>query len=188
MLTNIKKYCVGSPIQAPIDALLNILREHNVGPDSYGSMVVTTATGETRLTGSEQAMPDINLRYLLAVTLLDGDLSFQAGHDFVRMSDPKVVDICNRIEVRANPSLVTPESPRQGVIELTTKDGQSFRDHVVVVRGAMQSPLTTNEVEQKERQLLSPVLGEAKTDQLIAAIWNLESLDSTRKLGTLLAV
>ncbi|MCH8280771.1 MAG: MmgE/PrpD family protein [Chloroflexi bacterium] len=186
MLTNIKKYCVGSPIQAPVDALLNIMRQHSVGYDQFEKMVAFTSSGESRLTGAEQSMPDINLRYLLAVSLLDGDLSFEAGHDFERMRDETVVDICNRIEVRADPSLVTPESPRQGVIELTTKDGQTFRDHVVVVHGAMENPLTTEELEHKERPLLSMVLGEAKSDRLIAAIWDLESLDSVRDLRPML--
>ena len=187
MQTNIKKYCVGSPIQAPVDALVNIMGRHHVGLNDFERMVAITANGENRLTGAEQAMPDINLRYLLAGTLLDGDLSFQAGHDVARMREPQVVDICSRIEVRADPSLVTPESPRQGVIEFATKDGQTFRDHVVVVRGAMESPLTTEEVEKKERPLLASVLGEARTDQLITDIWHLESLDSVRQLRPLLA-
>lgn len=186
MLTNIKKYCVGSPIQAPVDALLNIMREHNVGYGDLGHMVVYLAGGESRLTGTEQSMPDINLRYLLSVTLLDGDLTFEAGHDFDRMSTPDVVEIGNRIEVRADPSLVTQESPRQGVVEFTTKDGRNFRDHVVVVKGAMENPLTTEEVERKERPLLVPTLGERKADQLIEAIWNLESLGSVRELRPLL--
>jgi len=188
MLTNIKRYCVGSPIQAAVDALLNITREHGVGPDALQSMVAITAHGENRLTGAEQTMPDINMRYLLSVLLLDGDLTFDAGHDAQRMTDPKVVDIMNRIEVRADPSLITPESPRQGVIEFTTKDGREFRNHVVVVRGAMESPLTRDEVEAKERDLLTGVLGQDKTDQLIAAIWDLESLKSVRDLRPLLTV
>ncbi len=74
-------------------------------------MVAVTANGENRLTGAEQSMPDIDMRYLLAVSLLDGDLTFEAGHDVQRMADAKVVDIMNRIEVRADPSLVTPEVP-----------------------------------------------------------------------------
>ena len=188
MLTNIKKYCVGSPIQAPVDALVNIMTQHKVGIDDFERMVAVTANGENRLTGNEQSMPDINMRYLLAVTLLDGDLSFQAGHDAPRMNHPAVMDICNRIEVQADPSLVTPESPRQGVIEFHTKDGRSFRDHVVVVRGAMESPLTSEEVEKKERDLLEPVIGRAKTGQLIDAISNLETLGSIRDLQSLLAI
>ena len=129
-------------------------------------------------------MPDINMRYLLAVSLLDGDLTFEAGHDVQRMTNPKVVDITNRIEVRADPSLITPESPRQGVIEFTTKDGRQFRNHVVVVRGAMESPLTSDEVEAKERDLLTGVLGQDRIDRLIAAIWDLESLQSVRGFPT----
>ena len=112
------------------------------------------------------------MRYLLSVSLLDGDLTFEAGHDVQRMTNPKVVDIMSRIEVRADPSLITPESPWQGVIEFTTKDGRELRNHVVVVRGAMESPLTRDEVETKERGLLTGVLGQEKTDQLIAVIWS----------------
>ena len=165
---------------------MNIMREHGVGHDDLDRMVAVTANGENRLTGAEQSMPDINMRYLLAVSLLDGDLTFEAGHDVQRMTDPKVVDITNRIEVRADPSLITPESPRQGVIEFTTKDGPEFRNHVVVVRGAMESPLTSDEVEAKERDLLTGVLGQDRTDRLIAVIWDLESLQSVRELRPLL--
>ncbi|MEE3141339.1 MAG: MmgE/PrpD family protein, partial [Chloroflexota bacterium] len=146
MLTNIKRYCVGSAVRTPVDALLNTTREHGVGPDDFQSMVAVTANGENRLTGAEQSMPGIDMRYLLAVSLLDGDLTFEAGHDVQRMADAKVVDIMNRIEVRADPSLVTPESPRQGVIEFTAKDGRELRSHVLVVRGAMESPLIRDEV------------------------------------------
>jgi len=77
-------------------------------------------------------MPDINMRYLLALSLLDGYLTFEAGHDVQRMTDPKVVNITNRIEVRSDPSLITPEIPRQGLIEFSSKDGREFLNNVVV--------------------------------------------------------
>ena len=162
------------------------MREHGVGPDDLDRMVAVIANEENRRTGADQSMPDINMRYLLAVSLLDGDLTFEAGHDVQRMTDRKVVDITNRIEVWADPSLITPESPRQGVIEFSSKDGLEFRNHVVVVRGAMESPLTSDEVEAKERDLLTGVLGQDRTDRLITAIWDLESLQSVRVLRPLL--
>ncbi|HAI09228.1 MAG TPA: MmgE/PrpD family protein, partial [Dehalococcoidia bacterium] len=74
------------------------------------------------------------------------------------------------------------------VIEFTAKDGRELRSHVVVVRGAMESPLTRDEVEAKERDLLTGVIGQEKTGQLIAAIWDLESLKSVRDLRPLLTV
>jgi len=162
------------------------MREHGVGPDDLDRMVAVIANEENCLTGADQSMPGINMRYLLAVSLLDGYLTFEAGHDVQRMTDRKVVDITNRIEVRADPSLITPESPRQGVIEFSSKDGLEFRNHVVVVRGAMESPLTSDEVEAKERDLLTGVLGQDRTDRLITAIWDLESLQSVRDLRPLL--
>ena len=162
------------------------MREHGVGPDDLDRMVAVIANEENCLTGADQSMPGINMRYLLAVSLLDGDLTFEAGHDVQRMTDRKVVDITNRIEVRADPSLITPESPRQGVIEFSSKDGLEFRNHVVVVRGAMESPLTSDEVEAKERDLLTGVLGQDRTARLITAIWDLESLQSVRDLRSLL--
>ncbi|MFQ6026293.1 MAG: MmgE/PrpD family protein [Dehalococcoidia bacterium] len=182
----IKKYCVGGPIQVPVDALVNIIARHRVGPDQLERIVVYTATGENRLTGAQQTMPDINLRYLLAVTLLDGDLSFEACHDQARIQSPQVVDIIDRIDVQADPMLVSTENPRQAVIEFITKDGQTYRDHVAVVRGAPESPMTTEEVVKKERGLLAMVLGDNKADQVIAAVLNLESLDSVRELRPLL--
>ena len=42
--------------------------------------------------------------------------------------------------------------------------------------------------EAKERGLLTGVIGQEKTGQLIAAIWDLESLKSVRDLRPLLTV
>ena len=55
MQTNIKKYCVGSPIQAPLDALVNIMGEHRVGIKDFDGLVAITASGENRSTGAEPA-------------------------------------------------------------------------------------------------------------------------------------
>lgn len=186
MFTNIKKYCVGSPIQAPVDCLINIMREHKVGPKDLAYLVVYTSTGENRLTGAEQTMPDINLRYCLAATLIDGDLSFAAGHDVARMSHPDILAITSKIEVRADPGLVTPESPRQGRVEFTTTTGRTYGNHVVKVRGVMENPMTTEEVVKKSRELLAMGVGGRKADHAINALMNLESMKSVRELRPML--
>jgi len=48
----------------------------------------------------------------------------------------------------------------------------------------MESPLTSDEVEAQERDPLTGVLGQDRIDRLIAAIWDLESLQSVRGLPT----
>ena len=50
----------------------------------------------------------------------------------------------------------------------------------------MEDPLSTDDVEIKERPLLEMVIGKDKTDKLIDTIWNLESLGNVRDLRELL--
>ena len=148
-------------------------------------MVVTLPVGGARIV-NDRHMPDINLQYILSVILLDGHLTFAAAHDVPRMNHPDVLDLRGRIELQGDDALVTPESPRQAIVEVATRGGERLRDHVVMVRGTAENPMTTEEVEQKARDLLTPTLGEAKADRLISAVGNLESLGSVRELRTLL--
>jgi 2-methylcitrate dehydratase PrpD len=123
---------------------------------------------------------------MMAVFLMDGSISFAAAHDIGRFNDPVTKALREKVELQGDNALVTPESPRQGIVELVMKNGEQHRDHVVAVRGTMENPMTTEEVESKARDLLTPVLGADKADRLIKAVGDLESLRSVRELRELL--
>ena len=185
MATNIKKYCVGSPIQAAADALANIMHRSEIGAAEVERVVVTLPVGGARIV-NDRHMPDINLQYILSVMLLDGSLSFAAAHDVPRMQDPRVMEVRGRVELQSDDALVTPESPRQAIVEVVTRSGQRLRDHVVKVRGTVENPMTVEEVEEKARDLLAPSLGETRAQGLIDAVQGLEGLGSVRELRPLL--
>lgn len=180
--TNIKKYSVGSPIQAPVDCLANIMRDHGVTQDDLAEMIVYTPRGEDRITRADQHMSDLNLRYLLAATLLDGGLTFAAAHDDARVHAPEIERIAGKVSIRANPALSSPESPRQGIVEFVTTDGRTLSEHVVKVRGAMENPMSTDEVIAKARELFEIALPPGPADRLIAAILKIEEI---AEIGTL---
>jgi 2-methylcitrate dehydratase PrpD len=184
--TNIKKYSVGSPIQAPIDCLRNIMAEHGVGPDDLSELIVYTAGGEDRITRRDQHMSNLNLRYLLATTLIDGGLSFETAHNDARVDTPEIERIAQVISIRANPALVSIESPRQGIVEFVTGDGRSFSNHVVTVRGAMENPMATQEVVDKARELLEVSLSPRKANRVIEAVLNLGSIAKISDLTDLI--
>ena len=186
MTTNIKKYCVGSPIQAAVDALLNIIRAHKICANDVEAIVATLPTAGARIV-DRRDMPDINLQHIMAITLLDVGLTFATAHDYQRMRDPRVLELTDRIELRGDDALATSESPRQAIVEVTTKGRESFRDHVVMVRGTTENPMDTEEVEAKARELVAPCLGDAKADSLIAAVGGLELLESVLELRPLLS-
>ena len=183
--TNIKKHCVGSPIQAAADALGHILEAHPTKPENVESLRVTLPVGGAA-TVNNREMPNINLQHMMAVFLMDGSISFAAAHDNDRFNDPGTMALRKRVDLQGDNALVTPESSRQGIVELQTKNGESYRDHVVAVRGTMENPMTTEEVESKARDLLTPTLGIDKTNHLIQVVGDLESMGSVRQLRKLL--
>src|SRR5580700_3839445 len=68
--TNIKKWTVGSPIQAPLDALENILRRHPFQADQVQTVTVRVAGSEAAIV-SNREIPDICMQHMIAVMLLD---------------------------------------------------------------------------------------------------------------------
>ena len=80
MRTSIKKWTVGSPIQAPLDAIEDIRMHHPFEASTCSKVVVRVATSEAK-TVNNREMPDISLQHMIAVMLLDKTASFAAAHD-----------------------------------------------------------------------------------------------------------
>lgn len=188
MVTHIKKYCVGFPILFPLEGLLLLMKEHQIGAQDVKEVVARIdETGAH--TVNDRVMPDINLQYLFAVTLLDGNLSFEAAHTTERMRDPQVLELKARISLVADPDLtrgVPPLPRRQAVVEVTTTDGRKLRKRVTTLPGIAENPLSTEEMEKKAFDLMEPVLGAQRSYQLINTVGRLETLASVRELRPLL--
>ena len=89
-LTNIKKFSVGSPIQAAAEAMTSLVTEHNIAPSDIREVEALLPPQGANIVNGRH-MPDVNLQYCLAVIALDGGrLTFQATHTYERMSDPEV--------------------------------------------------------------------------------------------------
>lgn len=186
-LTDIKKFSVGAPIQAPLDALL-ILREKH-GLTAANVQGITARVPDDRvMIVRDRNMPDVDLRHVLAVALIDGGMTFAASHSYERMQDPAVLAVRERITLVGDPELRTARIKRGGIVEITTTDGSTLREHVELVRGRPGNPMSDEEIEQKCTDLMQPVLGEERTRKLIDRIWNLEKVKSVRELRPLLSV
>jgi 2-methylcitrate dehydratase PrpD len=185
--TDIKKYSVGAPIQAPLDALLILRKRH--GLTAADVECITACVPDDRvLIVRDRNMPDIDLRHVLAVALLDGEMTFEASHSYERMKDPAVLAIRERITLVGDPGLRTAKIKRGGIVEITTKDGARLREHVELVRGRPGNPMSDAEIEQKCTDLMRPVLGEERTTHLIEWIWNLDKVKDMRELRPLLSL
>jgi 2-methylcitrate dehydratase PrpD len=183
--TNIKKWTVGSPIQAPLDAMSNIFAEHHVSPDDVKSIVVRLAHTEAR-TVNNREMPDICLQHMIAVMLLDKTASFKAAHDKARMSDPMVLRQRAKVQLIESEELQKLEPARQAIVEITMNDGGVLSNRVTAVRGTVGNPMSRDEVIQKARDLCEPIIGKGQTDALVERVLTLEKLSSVRDLRSVL--
>jgi 2-methylcitrate dehydratase PrpD len=96
--TNIKKWTVGSPIQAPLDALQSILQEHAFQLDQLEKVVIRIATSEAR-TVDDRSMQDIFLQQMMPVMLVDKTVFFRAAHDKARVGDAAIIRERSKIEL-----------------------------------------------------------------------------------------
>jgi 2-methylcitrate dehydratase PrpD len=186
MNTNIKRWSVGSPIQAPLDALLELIRTHAIKPDQVEKVVVRVAHPGANTTDNRH-MPDICMQHMCAVMLIDGIVTFESAHDEKRMKDRRVLALRSRVELRGDDELTRAIPSRQGIVELTLKDGRELRNHVKAVRGTTHNPMTRAEVDEKCFHLMAPILGKSRARRLCDAVWNLERVSNVRSLRPLLS-
>jgi 2-methylcitrate dehydratase PrpD len=119
---------------------------------------------------------------MLAVMLLDKTVTFQSVHDKARMKDPAVLRVRAKIEVVADPRIDARRPRREAIVELTLKDGTQLSEWVRDVRGTADNPMTRQEVMDKARDLIAPVLGSATSTALINKLLALETLKDVREL------
>jgi len=185
MNTNIKRWSVGSPIQAPLDALLLLLEEHKFRADDVVRLSVRVSHQGANTTNN-RAMPDICMQHLCAVMVMDGTVSFKASHDDKRMRDKKVLGLRAKVQLSGDDELTRAMPSRQGIVEVVLRNGTTLRKHVKAVRGTAENPMTRAEVDAKAYDLIVPVFGKQRARRLCDAIWSLDKLQNVRKLRSLL--
>lgn len=180
--TNIKKFAVGSPAQAAVQAMLELVEEEPIDPAEVAQIRIVLPHDLARVV-DDRSMPDINCQYLVAGTLIDRGFTFAMAHDDDRMDDPTIRALRDRTEL-------VPDPERAGVrtadVTVTLRDGTTRQRFVGAVRGTVDDPMSDDEVTAKAIDLLEPVLGSGAADELVARMWTLEHCEDVAELTALL--
>src|SRR5712691_1445777 len=183
MRTNIKKWSVGSPIQAPLDALELLMKRRPFDAEQVRKVVVRLGTREASVV-NDRDIPDICLQQMVAVMLIDRTVSFQAAHDVARMQDASVLR--QRAKVELTPDAELDRRVREAIVTVSLADGAELTEHVRAVRGTADNPMPRGEVVAKCRDLIAPVMGAAKSKDLIDRVLGIETTGNIRELRPLL--
>jgi len=184
-LTDIKKWTVGSPIQAPLDGIEAIRGKHPFEAGQVKRVTVRLAPAEATVVDNRD-MPDISLQHMVAVMLLDKTVSFRAAHDVARMRDPTTLRERQKVDLVSDEELAKFLPVRVALIEVELSDGTRLSERVTAVRGTPRNPMTRAEVIDKARDLVAPVLGRETSDRLIGTVYAIEQVSDVRSLRPLL--
>jgi 2-methylcitrate dehydratase PrpD len=185
MNTSIKKWTVGSPLQSVLDAVTVLLEDPAVRAGKVKRIVVDMPADRLHIVDN-RTIPDICLQHLVAMMIVDGGVTFNSIHDAARMSDPKVLAVRKLVEAVPNQELVTAVPARQAIVKIETADGRTLSHRTYEVRGTPGNPMNADEVAAKALDLMTPVLGTARANELIAAVFKLDSFGPVSALRRLL--
>lgn len=184
-LTDIKKWTVGSPIQAPLDGIEAIRGKH---PFEAGQVKRVTVRLAPRVADvvDNRDIPDICLQHMVAVMLLDKTVSFHAAHDTARMRDTATQRERQKVALVRDEELAIFLPVRATLVEIEFADGMRLTERVTAVRGTPRNPMSRAEVIDKARDLIAPVLGRESSVRLIEMVYAIEAVPDIRNLSRLL--
>jgi len=154
-----------------------LMKKNGIGYRDIAEIAVGMAPVEID-TVDNRAMSDISIQHLVALLLIDGDLTFDTSHDAERMHDPIVATVKQKITLVPDPL----REPRRAHVTIVTNGNQSFLHQAGPVHGSPENPMTREDVDRKAFDLLTPVLGKASAQELIDTVWQIGSLNDIRGL------
>ncbi len=183
--TNIKKWPVGSPIQAALDALEMLRKQRPFHSNEVQQVSVRLATDEAAIVNNRE-IPDICLQHMAAVMLMDETVTFSSAHDKGRMKDAATLREREKVKLIPDEQLERLMPLRVAIVEVQLTDGTHLTRRVDNVRGTPKNPMTREEIVAKARDLIAPILGPAQCASLIEKVLNLERVEDIRELRPLL--
>ena len=184
VITSIKKWTVGSPIQAPLDAMDALLKRHSIQPDQVRKILLRSAPGSVV---DNSQPPDINIQYAMALMIIDRTATFRSIHNKQRMQDPAILALRSKVVLEAPRGAAREQNGvRPPLLEITLMDGTVLTQDTGPVLGTAENPMNREQFVAKCSGLMSPVMGQGPSSQLIERLFELEKTKDIRELRPLL--
>jgi 2-methylcitrate dehydratase PrpD len=178
-LVGYKRYPTGGPAQAGVEGVLQLLKR----VDRRAIDRVHIAMPERADAFANASMPALNLPYLCAIIILDGQLDFTAAHSRRRKeTDQEVLNLMSRVEVVHDPSQEREPRVESARVSVTLKNGERQEVFIDGVPGFPTHPMTREDIADKALELMAPRLGPAVARQITSRVWALEEVRDVNEL------
>ena len=174
---------VSHPIQ---DAVIELRNTHNLKAEDVASIEARVHPLVLELMNRPEPKRGLegkfSFQHCAAAALVDG-----AGHD-AQFSDERVANPVIA-SVRARVSATVDESMREDEVHLSINlnDGTTLSTYVEHATGSPDNPMTSEALESKYRDLATDVFDRGRADELLAAVWALDTAADVSEVARLMA-
>ena len=185
--TSIKRWTVGSPIQAPLDCIDEIIQtiDEPLVPSMIANILVQIPHESLTIVNNRH-MPEICLQHLVALMIIEGKMDFHLAHDRSRMNDPRILELRKLIQLEGSDALSKNMPTRQGIVRITLNSGKHFDAYTRDVKGTPNNAMNRSELNSKCTDLMAPVLGIDRSKNICNEVWQLETKPFAREIVSLL--
>jgi 2-methylcitrate dehydratase PrpD len=182
-----KLYAAGRPMHAALDALFAIMKRESIRADEIESMEICMPHGAARIVDGNHT-GSIDCRTVMATAAIDGKIGVDHAEESLRMSQPDVQALKQRIQLVHDSSL-DQYFPHNwpAVVRIRCHDGRDAREKVVAATGDRERPVSADALKEKFCSLAEPVLGRAAVEQVMRLVLAID-VAKVRDLARLLAV
>lgn len=179
----IKPYSCVSFLHPALDALLGLVREHELAPADIAEISLFFPKDGIHCI-DDNPLKSHCAQYILPVAVVNRGL--QIADIFVdrRVSNPTVAELCRKVRVKSDPELdrLFPDYYASR-IEVRTGDGRRLSRRNDIARGYPETPLTPEELDAKFRALAGSVCPPARVEALSAALDDLADASALTALA-----
>ncbi|MDP6602854.1 MAG: MmgE/PrpD family protein [Rhodospirillales bacterium] len=171
---------------AAIDGALELVQRHGIETGDIAAVRVGTYAKGLEVTANRDPKTafeaKFSLTYCVAAGLLTGRVRLDAFTP-ERLRDAGLRALMNRIEtyVDAEADARFPHG-RGAVVEIETVDGKRVQGEALTRKGDPDNPLSDAEIEDKYRELVTPVIGAERAESLLALLWRIDGLEDVSAL------
>ena len=166
--TSIKKWCVGSPIQAILDAIEVLLQKKDFNHKDIKEVIIDIPSDRFHIV-NDRSIPNICAQHLAALYLVKKKIGYEEVHDEKLFADSEVINLRKKIVARPSDELAIARPERQAKVKIIFNDSAELSHHAKAVRGTPDNPMNEEEIANKAKELLKS-FNEKQVSKLVSAV------------------
>ncbi len=170
-----KPYPCGIVIHPIIDACLQLRQEHAIDPDQVNTVRIQASPGAMALCDrrnpQNELQAHVSLYHWTAAALIRGVARIEELQD-PTVQDPAIMAFQDKVEAAGDPAVAADAA----VVTITLKDGRSHTCRIDHCIGSASNPMTDAQLTVKFTDLARPIIGAARTRQLMDRCWSVEGM------------